>query len=119
MVTRALPARLSSASRGGSARGAERCWIAEIDASVMPLVRGLTPREAAFARALARRSRDAIIAGSVARWPFRAGQFGRRWRSGASAVEHDPEKWRPVFRQDHAQTLRRSPGLAVLVITSG
>ena len=24
----------------------------------------------------------------------------------ASALEHDPEKWTPVFRKDHAQTKR-------------
>jgi hypothetical protein len=25
-------------------------------------------------------------------------------RGGRSALEHDPEKWEPVFRKDHAQT---------------
>jgi len=32
----------------------------------------------------------------------------RRRRLGAAAqqLEHDPEKWAPVFRKDHAQTKR-------------
>ena len=29
---------------------------------------------------------------------------GSRFKSGA--LEHDPEKWEPVFRKDHAQTKR-------------
>jgi hypothetical protein len=26
---------------------------------------------------------------------------------GFSGLEHDPEKWKPVFRKDHAQSKRR------------
>jgi hypothetical protein len=35
---------------------------------------------------------------------------GRRSRSGAR-LEHDPEKWEPVFGKDHAQTKSWSPTL--------
>src|SRR5713101_7620060 len=31
-------------------------------------------------------------------------RFARHRRSAAEDVEHDPEKWEPVFRKDHAQT---------------
>jgi hypothetical protein len=32
-------------------------------------------------------------------------------KSAAKKLEHDPEKWKPVFRKDHAQTiLERDPG---------
>jgi hypothetical protein len=27
-------------------------------------------------------------------------------RVSATSLEHDPEKWKPVFRKDHAQTKR-------------
>jgi hypothetical protein len=27
-------------------------------------------------------------------------------REQAAALEHDPEKWAPIFRKDHAQTKR-------------
>ena len=29
-----------------------------------------------------------------------------RLLSSARILEHDPEKWKPVFRKDHAQTKR-------------
>jgi hypothetical protein len=28
---------------------------------------------------------------------------GQRW-AAPGPLEHDPEKWEPVFRKDHAQT---------------
>jgi hypothetical protein len=28
-------------------------------------------------------------------------------RGSGTPLEHDPEKWKPVFRKDHAQTKRR------------
>jgi hypothetical protein len=31
-------------------------------------------------------------------------KMGRRF--DRRALEHDPEKWKPVFRKDHAQTKR-------------
>jgi hypothetical protein len=35
-------------------------------------------------------------------------QHSRQFEShpGIPALEHDPEKWKPVFRKDHAQTKR-------------
>ena len=76
MVTRALSSRLSSASRGGSARGAERCRI--VRGAPARCLRAPAPRAMASARALACCSRDAIIADSIARTPFHTGQYGRR-----------------------------------------
>jgi hypothetical protein len=46
-------------------------------------------------------------------WPFGlveaawAGVAVYRWRAriqNVEGLEHDPEKWNPVFRKDHAQT---------------
>jgi hypothetical protein len=33
---------------------------------------------------------------------------GRGVQPAPSLLEHDPEKWTPVFRKDHAQTRRLS-----------
>jgi len=32
--------------------------------------------------------------------------------------EHDPEKWAPVFREDHAQTKRQS-GMTIVIALKG
>jgi hypothetical protein len=42
----------------------------------------------------------------VSDWPTnRAGlEFLLDLRAAEQALEHDPEKWEPVFRKDHAQT---------------
>jgi hypothetical protein len=36
------------------------------------------------------------------------------WDHDLNALEHDPEKWKPVFRKDHAQTKRFSQSLIQL-----
>jgi hypothetical protein len=44
------------------------------------------------------------------RWSKATPFFERLWRGHDDSVEthhaleHDPEKWKPVFRKDHAQT---------------
>src|SRR5262249_56299712 len=48
-----------------------------------------------------------------------AGGMGERRRReahhhGAQVVEHDPEKWVPVFGQDHAPTISSTPFAAVM-----
>jgi hypothetical protein len=32
----------------------------------------------------------------------------RRGADNVAALNHDPEKWTPVFRKDHAQTINQS-----------
>ena len=34
---------------------------------------------------------------------FQATSEKTRWKDIGNSLEHDPEKWKPVFRQDHAQ----------------
>jgi len=36
--------------------------------------------------------------------PLRSGSAFAKHRASGERSEHDPEKWKPVFRKDHAQT---------------
>jgi hypothetical protein len=46
------------------------------------------------------------VLGAV-RPPFRADLIAEAFVLRSRAVlEHDPQKWKPVFRKDHAQTMR-------------
>jgi hypothetical protein len=52
------------------------------------------------------RSRENHASLIIFRWRPAKGYMrtaGRR-RRRAAVPEHDPEKWKPVFRKDHAQT---------------
>jgi hypothetical protein len=41
---------------------------------------------------------------AIAQWPSGKSLLRVCCASGGQGLAHDPEKWKPVFRKDHAQT---------------
>jgi hypothetical protein len=59
-------------------------------------IRAIMPEKSAKAH-------DNMSEGKAPNWPPLGGTR-RVTCGGAPVLEHDPEKWKPVFRKDHAQT---------------
>ena len=74
--------------------------LAQANHPVLAHARGHRP--ATIRRTVLRSSRRAVLGAG----PSRPSGTGHRFQAAAdSSLEHDPEKWKPVFRKDHAQTI--------------